>query len=190
MAAAKAQAAKRASERRAAEQRKRDGIWGSIKKGNFGAAWDNTVDEAQSVWDDKLTSADWWKHYGVDKLITAAAVTGTAALCIASAVCGMGLFVVGASVLFVAGLGGHMAVATEEDRRQGATQYLVRTAEAEVKGIALGTLWGRGVGGALWGGRRKQGRLGGQRGSFADHGILRRRESHCARCLKRGGSDS
>ncbi|MFD7959325.1 RHS repeat domain-containing protein [Streptomyces zaomyceticus] len=151
VAAAKAQAKKRADERRAAEQRKRDGIWGSIKKGNFGAAWDNTVDEAQSIWDDKLTSADWWKHYGVDKLITVAAVTGTA-LCIASAVCGMGLFVVGASALFVAGLGGHMAVATEEDRRQGAAQYLVRTAEAEVKGIALGTLWGRGVGGALWGG--------------------------------------
>ncbi|MFS0692852.1 RHS repeat-associated core domain-containing protein [Streptomyces nitrosporeus] len=43
----KAQAKKAEAERNrraAAEQRKKDGIWGSIKKGNWGAAWDNTLD--------------------------------------------------------------------------------------------------------------------------------------------------
>ncbi|MFF0597070.1 RHS repeat-associated core domain-containing protein [Streptomyces antibioticus] len=38
----RAQALQAKRDREAAEQRKRDGIWGNIKKGNWGAAWDTT----------------------------------------------------------------------------------------------------------------------------------------------------
>jgi hypothetical protein len=149
VATAKAQAAQRAADRKAkadvAEQRKKDGILGNIMKGNFSAAWDNTVNE---VWDERLGNSDWRKHKAVDIGIKILATVGTAA-CIASAVCGMGLFVVGASALFVAGLGAHMAVASEEQRRQGAGQFMLRTAKAEVTGMAWGTVFGRGMIGAV-----------------------------------------
>ncbi|MFF8440831.1 RHS repeat-associated core domain-containing protein [Streptomyces californicus] len=121
----------------AAEQRKKDGIWGNIKKGQFRAAWDNSAG-----------SADWWKHRGVDIAIGMVASAGTA-LCIASVVCGGGLFMVGAGALFVAGLGAHVAVASEEEKSQGATQFLARTAKAEATGIAFGATFGRGPLGAM-----------------------------------------
>ncbi|MFF5714837.1 RHS repeat domain-containing protein [Streptomyces sp. NPDC012756] len=143
----KAQAKKDADDRAKAdaERRKKDGIFGNIMKGNFGAAWDNTVDE---VWDERLGNSDWRKHKGVDIGIKLLATVGTAA-CIASAVCGMGLFAVGAGALFVTGLGAHMAVASEEDRKQGAAQFMVRTAKAEVIGMAWGSVYGRGLLGAV-----------------------------------------
>ncbi|GAA3900773.1 RHS repeat-associated core domain-containing protein [Streptomyces lannensis] len=157
VAAAKAQAqAKKAADERKrkdaderkrkaeAEQRKKDGIWGNVMKGNFDAAWDNS-----------LGSRDWWNHKGVDIGITLLAAIGTGA-CIATVVCGGGLFLVGAGALFTAGLGAHMAVATEEQRQAGATQFLTRTAKAEIKGMAAGALWGRGpVGGIFKGANGK-----------------------------------
>lgn len=76
------------------------------------------------------------------------ATVGTAA-CIASVVCGAGLFTVGAAALFTAGMGAHMAVATDEERERGASQFMLRTAKAEVKGMAFGTVFGRGLLGAI-----------------------------------------
>lgn len=70
-------------------------------------------------------------------------------LCIATVVCGGGLFLVGAGAVFVGGLGAHMAIATDEERERGATQYLARTAKAEAKGMAAGALWGRDIGGGI-----------------------------------------
>jgi hypothetical protein len=59
--------AQRAADRKAkadvAEQRKKDGILGNIMKGNFSAAWDNTVNE---VWGERLGNSDWRKHKAVD----------------------------------------------------------------------------------------------------------------------------
>ncbi|MFF0290204.1 RHS repeat domain-containing protein [Streptomyces sp. NPDC005262] len=49
-AAARAQAIKAAKAKADAERRKKDGIWGSIKKGNFGAAWDNAKQSAPAQW--------------------------------------------------------------------------------------------------------------------------------------------
>ncbi|MFE4674253.1 RHS repeat domain-containing protein [Streptomyces sp. NPDC056723] len=46
---AQADARRKAAE---AEKRKQDGIWGSIKKGNWGAAWDNAADGIANHWDD------------------------------------------------------------------------------------------------------------------------------------------
>ncbi|MFI1926297.1 RHS repeat-associated core domain-containing protein [Streptomyces sp. NPDC020377] len=141
---AKAQAIERAKAA-AAERRKKDSIWGSIKHG-IGDKWNSIKEDA--------TSVDWWKHKGVDIAVGFVAATGTAA-CIASVACGAGLFIVGAAALFAAGLAGHMAVSTEEERRQGAGQYLLTTAKAEGKGIAAGALFGRGFLGAF----RKGGNL-------------------------------
>ncbi|WP_171117736.1 MULTISPECIES: RHS repeat-associated core domain-containing protein [unclassified Streptomyces] len=141
---AKAQAAARAKAAEA-ERRKKDGIFGSLKRG-LSEKWDNFKED--------VTSADWWKHKGVDMAVKLAATAGTAA-CIASAVCGVGLFTVGAAAVFAAGLAGHMAVATEEERRKGASQYLLRTAKSELMGMAMGATFGRGTLGAL----RKGGNL-------------------------------
>ncbi|MFH8484004.1 RHS repeat domain-containing protein [Streptomyces longisporoflavus] len=152
VARAKAQAKARAEARRKAEaeRRKKDGIFGNIRKGNWGAAWDNAADKV----DNTVGSTDWWKHKGVDVGVGALATIGTAA-CIASVACGAGVFVVGAGALFVTGMGAHMAVASDEERSRGATQYMRRTAWAEVKGMAMGTLYGRGAVGAF----RKGGNL-------------------------------
>ncbi|MCX5345765.1 RHS repeat domain-containing protein [Streptomyces atratus] len=133
----RAQAAERAKKRMDAERRKKDGIWGNIKKGEFGAAWDNS-----------LGNADWLKHKGVDMGITTIAALGTA-FCIASVVCGAGVFLVGAGALFVAGLGAHMAMATPEERADGAGKFVKRTAVSEAKGVLAGALCGRGPGGCL-----------------------------------------
>ncbi|WP_432122868.1 RHS repeat domain-containing protein [Streptomyces sp. S1] len=54
VAAAKAQAAKRAAERQAKldqERRKKDGIFGNIMKGQFGAAWKNSKQMVADNWD-------------------------------------------------------------------------------------------------------------------------------------------
>ncbi|MFI1105077.1 RHS repeat domain-containing protein [Streptomyces melanogenes] len=92
-----------------------------------------------------------WKHKVVDVAVGSLAAMGTAA-CIASVVCGGGLFIVGAAALFTAGLGAHMAVASDDERRKGGAQFLLRTGKAEAKGIIGGTLFGRGlVGGVLRG---------------------------------------
>ncbi|ATL32942.1 hypothetical protein KY5_7924c [Streptomyces formicae] len=153
IARAKAQAKARAEAKRKAEaeRRKKDGIFGNIRKGNFGAAWDNATDKM----DNTVGSVDWWKHKGVDIGVGAVATIGTS-VCIATVACGAGLFVVGAGAVYVTGLGAHMAVASDEERRQGAGQYLFRTAVAEGKGIAMGTLFGRGAAGASF----KGGNLG------------------------------
>lgn len=132
---AQAEARRKAQE---AERRKKDGIFGKIASG---------IGDKVDSFKENVTSADWWKHKGVDIGIGMLATAGTAA-CIASVVCGAGLFTVGAAGLFVAGMGAHMAVATEEERRQGAAQFMLRTAKAEVTGMAYGTLFGRGMIGA------------------------------------------
>ncbi|WP_437039458.1 RHS repeat-associated core domain-containing protein [Streptomyces sp. enrichment culture] len=128
------------------EPKKDDGFWGGLK---------NRVSDKWDTFKDNVTSKDWWKHKGVDIGIGAVAALGTG-VCIATVVCGGGLFLVGAGAVFVAGLGAHMAVATDEERERGATQFLARTAKAEAKGIAAGALWGRGpVGGIIKGANGK-----------------------------------
>ncbi|MEE1812459.1 RHS repeat domain-containing protein [Streptomyces sp. BE133] len=128
---------------RALEQQKSNkqnhGFWSSLRSG------------ATSKWNsfkENVSSADWWKHKGVDIGITTLAAVGTA-FCIASVVCGGGLFVVGAGALFVGGLGAHMAMASPEEREQGAAKFMKRTAIAETKGIVAGALCGRGPGGCF-----------------------------------------
>ncbi|WP_406252871.1 hypothetical protein OH786_21030 [Streptomyces atratus] len=101
-----------------------------------------------------LTGVDWWKHKGVNIGVGILATVGTAA-CIASVVCGAGLFVVGSAALYAGGLAAHMALSSEEERRQGAGKCMLGTAKAELKGIAFGTLFGRGMLGAV----RKGGNL-------------------------------
>ncbi|MEE1771706.1 hypothetical protein PUR34_27015 [Streptomyces sp. JV185] len=134
--------AKLAEQRRKAEQqRKQNSIKSSIM-GKLGNLKNN------------LTSVDWWKHKGVNIGVGILATVGTAA-CIASVVCGAGLFVVGSAALYAGGLAAHMALSSEEERRQGAGKYMLGTAKAELKGIAFGTLFGRGMLGAA----RKGGNL-------------------------------
>ncbi|ROQ72560.1 RHS repeat-associated protein [Streptomyces sp. CEV 2-1] len=133
--AAKVKAQAAAKARADAERRKKDGIWGNIKKGNFHAAWDNS-----------LGNSGWRNHKFVDIAITAVAAIGTAA-CIASVVCGGGLFTAGVGAVFVAGLGAHMAVSTPEERAEGGAQFIKRTAISETKGVVAGSLCGRGPGG-------------------------------------------
>ncbi|WP_374404787.1 RHS repeat domain-containing protein [Streptomyces sp. 35G-GA-8] len=127
-----------------AERRRQDGIWGNIIRGKFDAAWENTRERL----DNTFGSSDWRNHWLVDKGIGFAAMAGTAA-CIASVACGAGLFAVGAAAIFAAGLGAHLSVSSEEERREGAGKFMLRTAEAEVKGMAMGTLFGRGMLGAI-----------------------------------------
>ncbi len=117
-----------ASKARQKKNQQEAGFWGGIKN--------------------NVTSLDWWKHKGIDTLVKTAAMVGTAA-CIASVVCGPGLFVVGAAAIFTYGLAGHMLVASDEERRQGAGKYVKRTLKAEAKGVAYGAAWGRGLLGAL-----------------------------------------
>jgi hypothetical protein len=146
---AEAQAAKRA--KAADEQRRKvDGISSQIKNG-IAARWDSVTNA--------VTSKDWWTHKGVDIGVGFLATMGTAA-CIASVVCGGGVFIVGAAALFVTGVGAHMAVASEEERARGGSQYLTRTAKAEAKGMFFGATFGRGVFGILRNGGAKQGIAG------------------------------
>ncbi|MFP8887588.1 RHS repeat domain-containing protein [Streptomyces mangrovi] len=148
-AAAERRAAEIRAERKAAEaQRKKN----DADEGFFKGILRNVGDNLSNRWErvkSNVTSLDWWKHKGVDMMVTTAAVAGTAA-CIASVACGAGLFAVGAAALFTAGLAGHMAMATEEERKKGAGQFMLRTAKAEIKGIAAGTLFGRGITGAAF----------------------------------------
>ncbi|MEU3735434.1 RHS repeat-associated core domain-containing protein, partial [Streptomyces sp. NPDC033538] len=129
---AQAEARRKAAE---AERRKKDSIWGKISSG-LGKVKNN------------VTSVDWWKHKGIDMAVGFTATAGTAA-CIASVVCGGGLFIVGASALFVTGVGAHMAVATPEERGRGGAQYLKRTAITEGRGMLFGATFGRGAFGAF-----------------------------------------
>ncbi|MFJ2766082.1 RHS repeat domain-containing protein [Streptomyces prasinus] len=103
-------------------------------------------DGLSGAWD-TVSDPNWLKHKGIDIAVGMLATLGTVA-CIASMVCGGGLFIVGASALFVAGVGAHMAVASEEERRKGGAQYLARTAKAEVQGMVMGATFGRGAMGA------------------------------------------
>ncbi|WP_327180324.1 RHS repeat-associated core domain-containing protein (plasmid) [Streptomyces sp. NBC_01335] len=117
------------------KQKKKDGgIWGKLKGGT------------SKLWNHANKEITW--HKAVDIGIGFAAAAGTA-FCIASVACGVGLFAVGAAALFTAGLGAHMAVSTDEEKKQGASQYLKRTAKAEVQGIVSGALCGRGPGGCV-----------------------------------------
>lgn len=109
------------------------GFIANLKSGDFRGAWDVT-----------LGDSNWRKHKGVSLGIGFVAALGTG-FCIASAVCGGGLFLVGVGALFVAGLGAHMAVASEEEKARGAAQFLLPTAEAEVMGIIGGATFGRGI---------------------------------------------
>lgn len=129
---AQAEARRKAAE---AERRKKASIWDKISN-----KWDEVKENT--------TSLDWWKHKGVDIGVGIAATAGTAA-CIASVVCGGGVFLVGASALFVAGVGAHMAIASPEERQKGGAQYLKRTAITEVRGMFFGATFGRGMIGAL-----------------------------------------
>ncbi|MYS81862.1 RHS repeat-associated core domain-containing protein [Embleya scabrispora] len=98
---------------------------------------------------------DEWKHKLVNPGVGMLAAVGTAA-CIAAAFCGVGLFVVGASYLYVMGLEAHMAVATPEERKAGPVPFMLGTAKAEAKGIIGGTLFGRGlIGGFVRGPQEK-----------------------------------
>ncbi len=118
------------------------------EKSSFWHSLSHRFHDAVDTWTNNLTSLDWWKHKGVDVGIGFVAAFGTAA-CIASVVCGAGLFVVGAGALFAAGLGAHMAIATPKERRRGAGQYIKETAKAEGKGIISGALCGRGPAGCF-----------------------------------------
>ncbi|GGZ33946.1 RHS repeat domain-containing protein [Streptomyces poonensis] len=138
------------AEKQAKENEKESGFWSGIGTSLKGR-WNSFTDD--------VTSLDWWKHKGIDIGIGALATVGTTA-CIASVVCGGGLFIVGASTLFVAGLGAHMAVASEEERSRGASQYLYRTAKAEAKGMFFGATFGRGMVSVLRHGGAKQGIAG------------------------------
>ncbi|MFI1936631.1 RHS repeat-associated core domain-containing protein [Streptomyces purpureus] len=137
VAAAKAQAVKRAKERAAraeAERRKKEnGILASIAKGNFKDAFDNS-----------LGSRYWWTHTGVDLGIKFLATVGTTA-CIASAICGAGLFAVGALSLFAVGLGAHIALADEVDAKNP-EKFILPTAISQVEGMVAGATFGRGAG--------------------------------------------
>ncbi|MDH6191849.1 hypothetical protein M2168_004881 [Streptomyces sp. CZ24] len=117
-----------ASKARQKKNQQEAGFWGGLKS--------------------NVMSADWWKHKGVDTAVGLAATVGTAA-CIGSLVCGGGLFLVGASYLLVAGTAAHMALATEEERREGGVGFLSRTAKSEVRGMVMGATFGRGVIGAV-----------------------------------------
>lgn len=140
VAEAKAQAARRAAQQKeraeARERAKRNGIFGSVMKGNFNDAWEGV----------KGTAAD--KHFWIDKGLTFLAAAGTFA-CIMSAVCGAGLFIVGAAALFTVGLGAHMAASSPEERRAGAGKYIPETGKAVGTGVIAGALCGRGPGGCI-----------------------------------------
>ncbi|WP_327262960.1 hypothetical protein OG444_16845 [Streptomyces sp. NBC_01232] len=111
--------------------------WQNIARGDFRGAWNRT-----------LGSADWWRHKGIDIALGIVAATG-AAFCIASGVCMMGLVLVAGAALITTGVAAHLAVATEEERRQGGAQFLLPSALAVGKGAAFGATWGRGVVGAI-----------------------------------------
>ncbi|WP_306192473.1 RHS repeat domain-containing protein [Streptomyces sp. MK5] len=132
----KAQAIAQAKAKAEAERRKKEGIFGSIMKGHFSDAWHNTKDMVTD------------KHWLLNKGIGVIAAAGTAA-CIMSAVCGVGLFVVGAAALYAGGLAAHYAISSDDERRQGVSPYLVGTAKAEGVGILAGSLCGRGPGGCF-----------------------------------------
>jgi RHS repeat-associated protein len=83
------------------------------------------------------------RHKIVNFAVGAAAAIGTAA-CIASVVCGMGLFAVGAAALFAGGLGAHYAVSSRAERRRGMGRHFKSTLWAESKGIVCGATFGRG----------------------------------------------
>ncbi|MFJ3235826.1 RHS repeat domain-containing protein [Streptomyces sp. NPDC086787] len=131
---AEAQAIERAKAQ--AERRKKDGIFGSIMKGHFGDAWQNTKDKVSD------------KHWLIDKGVGIIAATGTA-FCIASVYCGAALLVVGSAALFTGGLAAHYAVSSDEERHEGMSKYLIGTAKAEGEGILAGSLCGRGAGGCF-----------------------------------------
>ncbi|RAJ70638.1 MULTISPECIES: RHS repeat-associated core domain-containing protein [unclassified Streptomyces] len=135
-------AERKKAEAQAESNAKDEGFWGGLR---------SKVSET-------VGSASWWRHKGVDVGIGVLATVGTAA-CIASVVCGGGLFIVGASALFVTGIGAHMAVASPQERQRGGAQYLTRTAKAEGKGIFFGATFGRGAFGAMRNGA-KQGTTG------------------------------
>ncbi|MFJ3861475.1 hypothetical protein ACIPRL_35265, partial [Streptomyces sp. NPDC090085] len=122
---------------KAEKKPQKKGFIANIRAGDFRGAWNVTAG-----------SSGWWKHTGVNLTIGVVAAAGTAA-CIASVVCGGGLFLVGAAALFTAGLGAHMAVASEEERARGATQFLLPTAKAEASGMIAGATFGRGLLGGL-----------------------------------------
>ncbi|MGQ4397799.1 RHS repeat domain-containing protein [Streptomyces violaceoruber] len=130
---AQAEARRKAAE---VEKRKKNGIFGSIMKGNFKDAWENTKD--------KVTD----KHWLIDKGVGIVAASGTA-LCIVLAPCTVGVFVVGAAAVFVGGLGAHYAASSDEERRRGMGAHIRGTAKAEGIGILSGSLCGRGAGGCF-----------------------------------------
>ncbi|MGA5437419.1 RHS repeat domain-containing protein [Streptomyces cellulosae] len=130
----KAQAEARKKEAEA--ERKKNGIFGSIMKGNFKDAWENAKD----------TVTD--RHWQIDKVIGIAAAAGTG-LCIALVACTAGVFVVGAAALFAGGLGAHYVASSEEERRRGMGDHVWGTAKAEATGIFWGSVCGRGMGGCF-----------------------------------------
>ena len=94
------------------------------------------------------------KHQIINAAVGVAAAAGTAA-CIASVVCGGGLFVVGAAALYTTGLGAHEYFATPEERKHVGS-FLAGTGKAEAKGIVCGVLFGRGcLTGSLRGAKAK-----------------------------------
>ncbi|MGR4884228.1 RHS repeat-associated core domain-containing protein [Streptomyces sp. LARHCF249] len=120
----------------------------SPKKAEKKTLWDSLKNGVVKKWDNTLGSEDWWRHKGVNVVVGFLAAAGTAA-CIASVVCGGGLFLVGAAYLFTAGVAAHMMVASEEERARGATQFLLPTAKAEAMGMIGGATFGRGILGGL-----------------------------------------
>lgn len=102
----------------------------------------------KAEWNATIGNSDWRKHKGVNIAIGFLAAAGTAA-CIASMVCGGGLFLVGAAALFTTGIAAHLAVASEEERRQGGAQFLLPTAKAQAMGMLGGATFGRGLLGGL-----------------------------------------
>nr|WSX50858.1 RHS repeat protein [Streptomyces sp. NBC_00974] len=149
---AKAQAAKRATQQKerseARERVKKNGIFGSIMKGNFKDAWEGVREKAEDP------------HFWIDKSLTFVAAAGTF-LCILAEPCGAALFVVGAAVLFTAGLAAHMVASSPEERRAGAGKYVPETGKAVGTGVISGALCGRGPGGCMVMGGKPGSPLGG-----------------------------
>lgn len=99
-----------------------------------------------------------YKHKAINLAVGSAATAGVAA-CILAEPCGVGLAAVGGTALFAAGFGAHRAVSSQSDWRRNAGRYARSTAWSVVKGGAMGTLFGRGLGVAVLRGPSPKGRF-------------------------------
>ncbi|MFI1592141.1 RHS repeat domain-containing protein [Streptomyces halstedii] len=104
--------------RAAEEQRKRDGIWGNIKKGNWSAAWDNTKDVF-------LNPQDHWRGW---------LETGAFVVCVAS----LGACVVASGIV----VGAKYAVDLNNDGPEVAGEKFEANATSALLGLGLAKVGG------------------------------------------------